>query len=95
MDGSTAQGSSQESSVLKNKYIPKFDNITTNYKEWRKRMILYDRRMDMQNRSKETGLNVLSTLTGASWRQCEDLDLANLEKETGLQTILERLDKQW
>ena len=57
--------------------------------------MLYDRRMDMQNRSKETGLNVLSTLTGASWRQCEDLNLANLEKETGLQTILGRLDKQW
>jgi len=37
--------------------------------------MLYGRRMDMQGRSKETGLNVLSTLTGASWRQCEDLDL--------------------
>ena len=41
--------------------------------------MLYCRRMDMQNRSKEAGLNVLSTLTGASWRQCEDLDLAELD----------------
>ena len=40
-------------------------------------------------------MNVLSTLTGASWRQCEDLDLAELETETGLKTILDRLDKQW
>ena len=49
--------------------------------------MLYGRRMDMQGRSKETGLNLLSTLTGASWRQCEDLDLAELGKETGLKTI--------
>ena len=55
---------------------------------------VYGCRMDMQGRSKQTGLNVLSTPSGASWRQCEDLDL-ELEKETGLKTILERLDKQW
>jgi hypothetical protein len=95
MEGSTAQGSSsQESGGLKDNYIPKFDNATANYKEWRKRVTLYGCRMDMQGRSKQTGLNVLPTLSGASWRQCEDLDL-ELEKETGLKTILERLDKQW
>ena len=88
-------GGDTQSAIYKDNYIPKFENTTASYKEWRKRIALYGRRMKQQNRSTEVGLNVLSTLTGASWRQCEDLSLDLLEKENGLDVILQRLDKQW
>ena len=91
----SAVGGDTQSAIYKDNYIPKFENTTASYKEWRKRIALYGRRMKQQNRSTEVGLNVLSTLTGASWRQCEDLSLDLLEKENGLDVILQRLDKQW
>ena len=91
----TAVGGDTQCAIYKDNYIPKFENTTASYKEWRKRITLYGRRMKQQNRSTEVGLNVLSTLTGASWRQCEDLSLDLLEKENGLDVILTRLDKQW
>ena len=43
----------------------------------------------------EVGISVLSTLTGASWRQCEDLEVKDLETADGLGRILDRLDAQW
>ena len=88
-------GGDAQSATYKDNYIPKFENTTASYKEWRKRIALYGGRMKQQNRSTEVGLNVLSMLTGASWRQCEDLSLDALEKENGLDVILARLDKQW
>ena len=91
----TASGGDPQSAIYKDNFIPRFENTTASYKEWRKRIALYGRRMKQQNRSTEVGLNVLSTLTGASWRQCEDLSLDQLEKENGLDIILTRLDKQW
>ena len=88
-------GGDAQSATYKDNYIPKFENTTASYKEWRKRIALYGGRMKQRNRSTEVGLNVLSMLTGASWRQCEDLSLDALEKENGLDVILARLDKQW
>ena len=76
-------------------YIPRFDNTMTGYREWRKRILLFARRQAIQGRANETGLSVLSILEGASWRQCEDLDLDALEKDDGLKSILQRLDAQW
>ena len=76
-------------------FVPRFDNTTTGYSEWRKRVQLYARRQEIQGRQKETALNVLAVLEGASWRQCEDIDLKDLEREDGLQTLLKRLDAQW
>lgn len=40
-------------------------------------------------------MNVLAMLDGASWTQCEDLDLKALESDKGLEVLLARLDKQW
>ena len=51
--------------------------------------------MAIQKRESEIGISVLSTLTGASWRQCEDLEVRDLEAADGLGRILDRLDAQW
>ena len=73
-------------------FVPRFDNTTTGYSEWRKKVQLYARHQEIQGRQKETTLNVLAVLEGASWRQCEDINLKDLEREDGLQTLLKRLD---
>ena len=82
-------------SDVKDSWVPKFDNTTSGYKEWRKRIQLYARKMAIQKRDSEIGISVLSALTGSSWRQCEDLDLKELQKKDGLDHILKRLDAQW
>ena len=76
-------------------FVPRLDNTTVGYKEWRKRIQLYAHRQKLQGREKETALNVLSILEGASWRQCEDLEISKLAKEEGILAILRRLDAQW
>ena len=92
----TASEEKQPESASSDKFfVPKFDNTTVGYKEWRKRIQLYAHRQKLQGRSRETALNVLSVLEGAAWRQCEDLELSELEREDGIQTILRRLDAQW
>ena len=79
----------------KDNFIPRFDNTTSGYKEWRKRIPLHARRMAIRKRESEIGISVLSTLTGASWRQCEDLGVKDLETADGFGCILGRLDAQW
>ena len=79
----------------KDNSIPRFDNTTSGYKEWRKRIQLYARRLAIQKRESEMGISVLSTLTGASWRQSEDLEVKDLEIADGSGRILDRLDAQW
>eukprot|EP00913_Durusdinium_trenchii_P027430 g25727.t1 len=80
---------------LDDNYASRFENTTTSYKEWRRRVLLYARKLEIQGRKTEVALNVLSTLEGSSWTQCEDLDLKELESEEGLNILLKRLDKQW
>ena len=80
---------------LKDNIVPKFDNTTNSYPEWRKRVQLYARKMQLQKRESETALNLLASLEGPSWTQCEDLDLGQLEKEDGIDILLRRLDSQW
>ena len=94
---SQANGAAEKSTFGKDErsYIPRFDNTMTGYREWRKRILLFSRRQAIQGRANETGLAALSVLEGASWRQCEDLDLDVLEKDDGLKSILQRLDSQW
>ena len=77
----------------KDNFIPRFDNTTSGYKEWRKRIQLYARRLAIQKRESEMGISV--TLTGASWRQSENLEVKDLEIADGLGRILDRLDAQW
>ena len=57
--------------------------------------MLYARKLQLQGRQNETALNVLATLDGVSWTQCEDLELSELEKAGGLDMLLARLDAQW
>ena len=94
-DANGGSSSANAGKDLKDNFVPRFDNTTTTYAEWRRRVTLYARKLELQGRKSEIALNVLSVLEGPSWTQCEDLDLHELEKESGLDILLKCLDRQW
>ena len=72
--------------------VPEFSNRSSEYKEYRKRFMLYERKMALASRSKETAFNLMSVLHGRAWSAVEDLNITDLEAEDGWKKILERLD---
>lgn len=73
--------------------IPEFSGRANEYKEYRKRLTLYDKKMSLAGRGKETAFNVVSSLKGRAWDACEDLEMATLEGADAMKTVLERLDQ--
>ena len=72
--------------------VPEFGNRAHEYKEYRKRVMLYERKMFLSGRQKETAFNLMSTLTGRAWSAVEDLNISDLESDDGTKKLLERLD---
>ena len=66
---SGSDGNSTE--ILKDNYIPIFSNRPADYREYRARVTLYKMKMDLQKRPKEAVINLLTSLTGASWKLVE------------------------
>ena len=78
---------------MKDTYIPVFSNKPTDYREWRQRINLYRRKLELQNKGKEAVLNVLTSLHGVAWRQLEPKVDTILAKEEGaFDLILAELD---
>ena len=72
--------------------VPEFSNRSSEYKEYRKRFMLYERKMSLAGRSKETAFNLMSVLHGRAWSAVGDLNVTDLEADEGWKKILERLD---
>ena len=77
----------------KDSYIPLFSNRPQDYKEWRQRIVLYKKKLDLQKKSKEATLNLLTSLSGVSWRQVEHLVDKVADAEDGFQQLLSQLDR--
>ena len=77
--GSTAAGSSGSYSGKAHELIPEFSGKAVDYKEYRKRLLLYAKKMELANRQTETAFNVLSSLKGRAWDACEDITMEKLE----------------
>ena len=69
--------------LLKDSYIPVFTNKPSDYREWRQRIQLYRKKLELQNKGKEAVLNVLTSLHGVAWRQIEAKVDAILAKDQG------------
>ena len=72
--------------------IPVFDGTPANYKEWRKRIIIYAKKMELMNRKGECVLNLLGSLQGTAWKLVEDFGLESVSGDTALKDILALLD---
>ena len=72
--------------------IPEFSGKANDYKEYRKRVLLYERKMDLAGRKSETAFNIMSSLKSRAWDACEDLSMEVLESDRGMKEILQRMD---
>ena len=73
-------------------FIPLFTGQPADYKEWRKRIHIYHRKMTISKRSGESLLNIIGSLTGTAWRLLEDFDLETAEKPESFNAVIKILD---
>jgi hypothetical protein len=89
---SGAVTASLDQQSTRDSYIPIFDGTLAGYKEWRKRITIYAKKMELTNRKNECVLNLLGSLQGTAWKLVEDFDLEKAKEETAFKDILSLLD---
>ena len=89
---SSAASSTFDSNSTKDNFIPLFSGQPSEYKEWRKRILIYQRKMVLSKRASEGVLNLIGSQTGTAWSLLEDFPLDNLELESTFNAVLKILD---
>jgi len=84
--------SSLDQQSTRDSYIPIFDGTPANYKERRKRITIYAKKMELTNRKGECVLNLLGSLQGTAWKLVEDLDLEKTGSDSAFKDIFGMLD---
>ena len=96
MESSSANGPGTAAAgtgdVVRDNYIPLFDGKPANYKEWRKRISLYQMKMKLGKKQQEGIINLLTSFTGVVWKQV-DLAESAPNAEDGFEQLLSELDK--
>ena len=91
--GSTSSGSTGSGEVVRDNYIPLFDGKPSSYREWRKRITLYQKKMKIIKKGPEGVINLLTSFSGPVWKQVEHLADFAPEAEDGFEQVLSTLDK--
>ena len=91
-ESSSAASTSFDGSTTKDNFIPLFSGQPSDYKEWRKRILIYQHKMVLSKRAAEGVLNLIGSQTGTAWSLLEDFPLADLESEKTFQSVLKILD---
>ena len=90
--GSTS-ASGTTSDVVKDNYIPIFSCRPTDYRDWRARITLYWKKMELQKRQQGAAIDLLASLQGSAWKQVEHLtETVTEDKEGGFMKVLAVLD---
>ena len=79
---SGAATASLDQQSTRDSYIPIFDGTLAGYKEWRKRITIYAKKMELTNRKNECVLNLLGSSQGTAWKLVEDFDVEKAKEET-------------
>ena len=85
-------GTELDTQSLRDSFIPTFDGTITGYREWRKRIVIYPKKMELSKRTQEAVLNLLGSLQGTAWRIVEDFDLNKVNDPEAFENILKQLD---
>ena len=93
---SAAEGSKDGDYLnLRDSFVPLFSGQPQDYKEYRKRLMLYHHKMKISKRTAESVLNILGSFQGVVWRLFEDFSVEEAEKEDGFGKIISKLDKNF
>ena len=79
--------------VTKDNYIPVFDGQPSSYREYRKRVMLYYKKMVLNKRSQEATINLLTSFSGHVWKQVEHLAETAPDAPDGFEQVLKQLDR--
>ena len=90
-----AASTTLDTGSLRDSYIPVFSGLPQDYKEWKKRIHMYHRKMVLSKRTQESVLNILGSFQGAAWRLFEDMPMSELEQEGAFEKILKTLDQHY
>ena len=90
--GSAGKPTELDTQSLRDSFIPTFDGTTAGYREWRKRIVIYAKKMELSKRTQEAVLNLLGSLQGTAWRVMEDYDLNKANDPQAFDKILSQLD---
>ena len=91
-DGPSASTSQVNTARLDN-YVPTFNNVQKDYREFRKRCEIYKKKMELGNRGSEVVYNIVTLLQGKAWDLVEDLSLDQLGRSDAYEVVFERLDR--
>ena len=91
--GATSSTSTGTGDVVRDNYIPLFDGRPSSYREYRKRITLYMKKMRLIKKTPEGIINILTSFTGAVWKQVEHLSDSAPEAEDGFEQVLLTLDR--
>lgn len=73
-------------------YVPIFSGRQVDYREFRRRCDLYEAKMKLASREKETVFNIATLLQGRAWDLVEDMGVDDLKAEGSYQAVFKRLD---
>ena len=78
----------------KDTYIPLFSGAPQDLikKEWRKRISIYYKKMELTSRKAEAVLNLIGSLQGTAWKLVEDFNLDDAGKDNAWRDLLKKLD---
>eukprot|EP00435_Cladocopium_sp_Y103_P073850 s421_g45.t1 len=88
----SASSSPLSAASTRESFIPLFTGQPADYKEWRKRIHIYHRKMTISKRTGESLLNIIGSLSGTAWRLLEDFDLDTAEKPESFAAVIKILD---
>ena len=88
-----ASTSSTAGDTTKDSWAPTFSNRPQDYREWRARIHLYYKKMQLQKKPVEGIINILTTMTGTAWKQLEPQADALSEDKEGFSKLIAVLDR--
>ncbi len=73
-------------------YVPIFSGRQVDYREFRRRCDLYEAKMKLASREKETVFTIVILLQGRAWDLLEDMGVDDLKSEGSYKAVFKRLD---
>ncbi|CAL1148549.1 unnamed protein product [Cladocopium goreaui] len=88
----TGEGSQAVNTARLDNYVPTFNNVQKDYREFRKRAEIYKKKMDLGNRGSEVVYNLVTMLTGKAWDLVEDMSMEKMSAAGAYDEVFRRLD---
>ena len=91
-NGDGGELSSPVNTARLDNFVPTFNNVQKDYREFRKRAEIYKKKMDLGNRGNEVVYNLVTMLTGKAWDLVEGMTMEQMSVAGAYDEVFKRLD---